>query len=165
MQAHPEHRIEPAHDASEIVSQADTGARTPPGLPGTILYVTALCWSLFQLWIASPLPFIFNVFIVPETQARTVHLAFAIFLAYTAFPGVHPHTSMAWRLPGWICAAAALASFLYALSLGLAGSPQWLVFSATGVLLALAAYSALLPSPPARVPATDWILGVVAAFC
>jgi TRAP-type uncharacterized transport system fused permease subunit len=149
----------------ELVAAADTGARNPPGLLGRILYITALCWSLFQLWIASPLPFIFNVFIVPETQARSIHLAFAVFLAYTAFPAVHPGTPPAKRLAGWIAVAAAAASVLYALSLLLAGSEQWLVFSATGLLLALIAWSALVPDRGRQVPAVDWILALIAAFC
>ena len=41
----------------EMVAAADTGARIPHGIQGKILLGTALVWSLFQLWIASPLPF------------------------------------------------------------------------------------------------------------
>jgi TRAP-type uncharacterized transport system fused permease subunit len=51
---------------------------------------------LFQLWYASPLAFYFNIFIFNDTQARAIHLAFAMFLAFTAFPGIIKRTS---RLP------------------------------------------------------------------
>ncbi|MDZ7665028.1 MAG: TRAP transporter fused permease subunit [Desulfotignum sp.] len=41
---------------------------------------------MFQLWYASPLPFIFNIFVINATEARSIHLAFAMFLSYTAYP-------------------------------------------------------------------------------
>lgn len=46
----------------------------------------ALLWSLFQLWIASPLPFIFGVGVFNDTQTRAIHLAFALLLAFLAYP-------------------------------------------------------------------------------
>jgi TRAP-type uncharacterized transport system fused permease subunit len=52
-----------------------------------------VAWSLFQLWYASPLAFYFNILIFNATQARAIHLAFAIFLAFTAFPGIIRRTS------------------------------------------------------------------------
>lgn len=75
-------------DVQDMVAQADTGARNPVGLAGRILWFVPLCWSLFQLWYASPLPFIFNFAILNDTEARSVHLAFAIFLAFTAYPAL-----------------------------------------------------------------------------
>jgi TRAP-type uncharacterized transport system fused permease subunit len=46
----------------------------------------ALAWSLFQLWIASPLPFSLGIGVFNDTQSRAIHLAFAVFLAYLAYP-------------------------------------------------------------------------------
>ena len=66
------------------LSQADTGARSPAGIPAKMLFVVPFLWSLFQLWYASPLPFIFNVGIFNDTEARSIHLGFAIFLAFVA---------------------------------------------------------------------------------
>lgn len=43
-------------DADEMLAQ-ESGARSPAGLMATLIATVALCWSLFQLWIASPLPF------------------------------------------------------------------------------------------------------------
>lgn len=73
-------------DVQEMVAQTDSGARNPGGIPGRILWFVPLCWSLFQLWYASPLPFIFNFGVLNDTEARSIHLMFAIFLAFTAYP-------------------------------------------------------------------------------
>ena len=75
-----------SENVQELVAQADSGARAPVGLTKTLLWGVALCWALFQLWYASPLPFIFNIGVINDTQARAIHLSFAIFLAYTAYP-------------------------------------------------------------------------------
>ena len=47
-------------ELDELVASSDTGGRSPAGSVGTLLVVVALLWSLFQLWIASPLPFMFG---------------------------------------------------------------------------------------------------------
>ncbi|MFG1491238.1 hypothetical protein ABMA58_18455, partial [Oceanospirillum sp. HFRX-1_2] len=44
-------------ELQDMVSANDTGARIPHGWQGRVLLGAALLWSLFQLWIASPLPF------------------------------------------------------------------------------------------------------------
>jgi TRAP transporter 4TM/12TM fusion protein len=76
----------PVPAVDDLVAEADTGGRDPRGLTRRILLGTALAWSLFQLWFASPLPFMFNFAIFNQTQARSIHLAFAMFLTYLAFP-------------------------------------------------------------------------------
>ncbi len=71
----------------EMIAEADTGARNPVGaFPKKVLFFVPLAWTLFQLWYASPLPFIFNILVFNSTEARAIHLAFAMFLAYTAYP-------------------------------------------------------------------------------
>ena len=76
-----------APSAQELVVQSDTGARSPRArFPRAVLWAVPLFWSLFQLWIASPLPFIFKFGILNDTQTRAIHLAFAVFLAYLAYP-------------------------------------------------------------------------------
>ena len=47
----------------------------------------AICWTLFQLWYASPLPFIFNFGIFIDLPARAIHLAFALTLCFLIYPG------------------------------------------------------------------------------
>ncbi|XLX40261.1 TRAP transporter permease [Ectopseudomonas mendocina] len=69
----------------ELIAQ-DVGARSPAGLMAKVIAGLALLWSLFQLWIASPLPFIFGVGVLNDTQTRAIHLAFALLLAFLAYP-------------------------------------------------------------------------------
>ncbi|WP_425449999.1 TRAP transporter permease [Virgifigura deserti] len=97
--------------AHDIAAEVDTGARHPVGSTGRVLMLTALAWSLFQLWYASPLPFMLNFFILNDTEARSIHLAFAVFLAFTAYPafkrsprGHVPLQDWAMALIGAFCA-------------------------------------------------------------
>ncbi len=76
-------------DLQDRVAQSDTGRRDPDGFAGQVLMFTALSWSLFQLWYASPLPFWLETGVFNTTEARSLHLAFALFLAFTAFPALH----------------------------------------------------------------------------
>ena len=74
-------------DVKDFVAEVESGARNPVGaVPKNILFFVPLIWTLFQLWYASPLPFIFNIFVLNDTEARSIHLAFAMFLSYTAYP-------------------------------------------------------------------------------
>ena len=75
-------------EAMDIVAEADTGARSPGGISAKILWYVPLAWAGFQLWLASPLPFMLRFGIFNSTEARSIHLAFAIFLAFLAFPAL-----------------------------------------------------------------------------
>ena len=70
----------------QMVAESDTGGRRPTGLAAKIVMYTAMAWSMFQLWIASPLPFSLGIFVLNDTQSRSIHLAFAMFLGYLLFP-------------------------------------------------------------------------------
>ncbi len=74
------------NDLEDMVASSDTGARKPLGVPGKLLVSIAAAWSLFQLWIASPLPYIVGFGVFSATEARSIHLAFALFLAFMAYP-------------------------------------------------------------------------------
>ncbi|MGN4980801.1 TRAP transporter permease [Aeromonas dhakensis] len=76
-----------ALSAEELIAQ-DVGARLPVGTMSWIIAGLALIWSLFQLWIASPLPFSFGIGVLNDTETRSIHLAFAILLAYLVFPAM-----------------------------------------------------------------------------
>ena len=69
----------------ELIAQ-DVGARLPLGLMGWLITGLALAWSLFQLWIASPLPFMLGFGVLNDTETRAIHLGFALLLAYLVFP-------------------------------------------------------------------------------
>lgn len=103
----------PSPDVQEMVAQSDTGARNPKGVPGRVLWFVPLCWSLFQLWYASPLPFIFNFGVLNDTQARSIHLTFAIFLAFTAYPAFTRSPRDRVPLVDWVLALAGSFSACY----------------------------------------------------
>ncbi len=145
---------------------ADTGARHPEGFPATLLFLVALAWSLFQVWIASPLPFIFGFGIVTDTQARSIHLGFAIFLAYTTFPALLQTAKGKLRIAGWLYAAGAVIALLFSggVYFDFTTGPPPAVLLAMAAVLALAAHSALKPSPLTQIPTADWVLALVATF-
>ncbi len=79
--------IEKAPEAlQELVAKTDTGARKPRGWAAKAIFSVSLAWALFQLWYASPLPFTVGWGILNDTEARSLHLAFALFLAFMAWP-------------------------------------------------------------------------------
>jgi len=93
----------------ELVAEADTGARSPRGAAGMVLFLVAVTWSVFQLWYASPLPFVLGFGILNDTEARSIHLALALFLAFTAYPAFR--RSPRDRIPVQDWALAILAAF------------------------------------------------------
>ncbi|MFV0663365.1 TRAP transporter permease [Denitromonas sp.] len=84
--AHVRHHDLSEAELKQIVAEADTGGRKPAGVTAAILAATGIAWSLFQLWFASPLPFVFGFGILNDTEARAIHLAFAVFLGFMAYP-------------------------------------------------------------------------------
>ena len=70
----------------ELIEAVEYGGRRPTGWTQKLLMGTALSWALFQLWAASPLPFSLGFGVFNDTEIRSIHLAFAIFLAYLFFP-------------------------------------------------------------------------------
>ncbi len=93
-------------ELQKIVAEADTGGRKPTGLTANVLLMVALAWSLFQLWIASPLPFSLGVFVFNDTEARAIHLAFAVFLAFAAYPALKRSPRDRVPIQDWILAGA-----------------------------------------------------------
>lgn len=73
-------------ELERLVADVDRGGRTVGGVSGAVLFIGALCWSLFQLWYASPLPFTLNFAIFNDSEARALHLGVAMFLGYLAYP-------------------------------------------------------------------------------
>ncbi|WP_435114109.1 TRAP transporter permease [Candidatus Pelagibacter bacterium nBUS_36] len=51
-----------------------------------VVAAIAIIWSLFQLWYASPFPFMFNIGMFKGLPARAIHLGFALTLAFLIFP-------------------------------------------------------------------------------
>ena len=58
-------------------------------LTGTHLKIVsalAIIWSLFQLWYASPFPFMFDFGMFKGLPARAIHLGFALTLTFLIYP-------------------------------------------------------------------------------
>ncbi|MEK9724215.1 MAG: TRAP transporter fused permease subunit, partial [Rhodospirillaceae bacterium] len=91
----------------DMIAEADTGGRNPTGIPKHILWYVPLAWALFQLWIVSPLPYIVDIGLWNSTEARSIHLAFAVFLAFTAFPTFKRSPRDYIPIQDWVMALAA----------------------------------------------------------
>ncbi|MBW6493751.1 MAG: TRAP transporter permease [Burkholderiaceae bacterium] len=99
----------------ELVAETDTGGRNPTGFVAQLVLGVALFWSLFQLWYASPLPYTFGVLVFNATEARSIHLALAVFLAFTAYPAFKRSPRQYVPVIDWILALAGAfcAGYLY----------------------------------------------------
>jgi TRAP transporter 4TM/12TM fusion protein len=144
----------PNADLDQLVAEADIGGRKPGGPAAQILLWTAVAWSLFQLWYASPLPFIFGIGVLNDTEARSIHLALALFLAFTAYPAFRSSPRRYIPAIDWILAlAGAFAAgylFLFYRELALRpGQPTTLdlVTAGAGILLLLEATRRALGMP------------------
>jgi len=60
--------------------------RNLTGVHLKVVATIAIIWSLFQLWYASPFPFIFNIGMFKGLPARAIHLGFALTLAFLIYP-------------------------------------------------------------------------------
>jgi TRAP transporter 4TM/12TM fusion protein len=145
-----------AADVDELVASVDTGARAPSGWQGRFIIGLAFVWGLFQLYIASNLPFWLTDVIgvnvtVNNDVARFIHLAFGVFLAALAFPLFRrsPRHTIPWY--DWLLAILGASACLYllvfrddiALRAGLP-TPGDMAAATVGMLvLAIAVYRAL----------------------
>ncbi len=111
-------------DADAIVADSESGGRNPTGFVGKLLPAIALVWSFFQLYAASDLPFILQSslgsvlpinFIVTNTAARYIFLAFALVLAALAYPlySGAPRDRVPWY--DWILAGLGVVATMYLL--------------------------------------------------
>ncbi len=143
--------------AVEELLASDTGGRSPAGFVGKLMIGVALAWSLFQLWIASPLPFLPGVpswLVFNSTDARSFHLAFAIFLTFAAYPATRtvPQLVLGLGVPIILC-------LLFMIG-AKQGTPVWWVpIIGIGVIGAI-----LLGSPHDRIPIWEWALAIIGAL-
>ncbi len=151
-------------ELQEMIAETKTGARNPTGaIPKNVLFFVPLIWTLFQLWYASPLPFIFNFFVLNDTEARAIHLAFALFLSYTAYPTFKSSPRNYIPFQDWVMAlvAAFCASYLYIFYVELSDRPGLptrldLIVSVIGLIMLLEATRRAL-GPPLMVVCTVFI--------
>jgi TRAP transporter 4TM/12TM fusion protein len=136
------------------VLQTETGGRAATGPAAVVLFVVPLLWSLFQLWIASPLPYIVEFGIFNSSETRSIHLAFAAFLAFSAYPMIRGRHVDHVPVYDWILALAAAfsAAYLYVFYEELSTRPgapitQDLVIALGGLALLLEATRRALGLP------------------
>jgi len=142
--------------AIDLLAQVDTGARNPSGWQGNLILYVAFAWATFQLYIASNVPFILTDItglrlIVTDSNARLIHLAFAMFLGAMAFPV--RKTSPRDRIPlyDWVLGTLAVVSCLYiavlrdsiAVRAGLPTTGDLIISTIGLIILAISVYRAL----------------------
>ncbi|MHA7772350.1 TRAP transporter permease [Roseibium sp. M-1] len=142
-------------EIDELVATADTGARSAGPVIGRLIAGIALAWSLFQLWFASPLPFALGIGVFNDTEARSIHLAFAVVLAFLAFPPVRSgfQTALGVGMPlvlGGLLALSADNTF-----------PAWVVLLIAGAV----ALACALPTRNDRIAIQEWVMMAVGGFC
>jgi TRAP transporter 4TM/12TM fusion protein len=152
---------EPSLNLAEELVAAETGARAHDGVTGKVIAAIAVAWSLFQLWYASPLPFLVARYIpvLNDTEARAIHLAFAFLLAYVSFPALKRSPRDRVPLLDWVfgIAGAVSAGYLFVFNDALASRPGLpntadLVTAGIGLTLLLEATRRTL-GPPLTVMA------------
>jgi TRAP transporter 4TM/12TM fusion protein len=68
------------------ISEDLSPTRNLTGLHLRIVSSIAILWTAFQLWIASPFPFVFNIGMFNGLPARAIHLGFALTLTFLIYP-------------------------------------------------------------------------------
>ena len=143
-------------ELEQLVAEIDRGGRNVTGIFGAVVFIGALMWAVFQLWYASPLPFKWHIFIFNDTEARALHLAFAMFLAYLAFPATKRSRRDTIPIQDWFLAvvAAFCGGYLFLFYNELAQRPgipttQDIVVASVGLLLLLEATRRALGAPMA----------------
>ena len=101
-------------ELEDLVASSDTGGRAPTNAQIALLISgVALAWAIFQVWIASPLPFSTGIGVFSSREARPIHLAFALFLAFLVFPALKTSPRKHIPLQDWILAGIASLCALY----------------------------------------------------
>ena len=147
-------------ELDEMVAAADTGARSPESRPVLVfIAAVAFAWSCFQLWYAAPLSYQLGFGVFNSTEARSIHLAFALFLGYLAYPATKRSPRSYIPVQDWIIAivAAASAAYLFIFYAELSDRPNNpttmdIVTACVGVVLLLEATRRAL-GPPLMVVA------------
>ncbi len=107
--------------ADELVAEADSGARNLQGSLSKLIPTICLTWALYQLYIASPLPFMLTsatgieafIFIGNLSISRKIHLIFALVLAILAFPLLKSSARNKIPTYDWVLLALGMSAILY----------------------------------------------------
>ncbi len=99
-------------ELQDLVASSDAGARNPAGNVGLFLAIVAVMWSVFQVVLASPLS---NALLPGSVvnNSRQIHLAFAIFLAFAAYPALKSSPRNYIPIQDWIMGVVGAGIALY----------------------------------------------------
>ena len=102
-------------DVDNLVTSNDIGGRKTSGIQLNIILCVAFLWALFQVWIASPFPYMMDSDLLRwnSNQARSIHLAFAILLVFLSFPFSAKSPVNKIPLVDWLLAISASLAALY----------------------------------------------------
>lgn len=75
-----------SEDLKKTLEELDYSGRAQSPKIAVLIGLIGAIWSLFQFWIASPIPYWLNFGIVSNSPARSIHLAFALLLVFLIFP-------------------------------------------------------------------------------
>lgn len=123
--------------------EGEEGSRAPSSRwVSRLLWWVLLAWAVFQVWIASPLPYEWGIGVWNSTQTRAIHLSFAIFIAFAFYPATrrspHHHIPMLdWVLALVAAACAAYLAVAYEALAGRMGLPTALDLAVSGIGLVL----------------------------
>ena len=123
--------------------KGESGARAPGILTSKILFFVCLAWALFQIYIATPLPFMIHFMVLDEGVQRSIHLAFALFLLFCYYPFSGRASTAKIPVYDWSLAIGGVAACVYILFfytdvVGRSGGPR------TGMEIAVAVVGILV---------------------
>ncbi len=99
-------------ELQDLVASSDSGARDPGGNVGMMMAVIAVVWATFQVILASP----WAPYLIPGdliNNSRQIHLAFAVFLAFMAYPAFRSSPRNYIPVLDWVMAAVGAFIALY----------------------------------------------------
>jgi TRAP transporter 4TM/12TM fusion protein len=99
-------------ELQDLVASSDAGARDPGGKVGMMMAIIAVVWATFQVILASP----WSPYILPGdwiNNQRQIHLGFAVFLAFMAYPAFKNSPRHYIPIPDWIMGAVGTVIALY----------------------------------------------------
>ncbi len=155
-------------ELQDLVASSDTGGRSPSANVRKLITITAIAWSLFQIYFAGFM-FKFQELVraiglenlrvtIDDTKARSIHLAFALFLAFLSYPAFSKSPKNRIPISDWALAlaGAVLGSYYFIFYQGIIerlGAPNTmdLVAGVAGVLVLLEATRRSLGLPLAII--------------
>src|SRR3546814_17691460 len=93
-----------------MIRRPPRSTRTDTLFPYTTLFRS---WSCFQLWYASPIGYDLGFGVFNSTEARSIHLSFALFLGFLMYPALRRSPRRHIPLQDWVLAVVAASCSFY----------------------------------------------------